>query len=220
MKRNLPFFIIGLVLIAAAVSLYALVRSSRSANSNTATPVADGPPGAVPSHVRGNPDAKVTLEEFGDFQCPSCGVYYAELRKIEEEFGPRLRVVFREYPLYPSHKYGLLAAQVAEAAGAQGRFWEMHDKLYETQKVWSDAPEALPIFTDYANAIGLDIDRFNRDINGEAVASRIMQDGIRAHALGVKGTPSFFINGKEVKDDLYSFSGLRTMINKELSGGQ
>jgi protein-disulfide isomerase len=219
MKRYLPFVIIAAVLIAAVFVTWMLVRSSRQTNSaaNANTSGAE-PPGAEPLHVRGNPNAPVTLEEFGDFQCPSCGVYYAELKKIEDEFGTRLRVIFREYPLYPNHEHAVLAAQAAEAAGLQGRFWDMHDKLYENQKSWSEPKDVLPIFVDYAKQIGLDTDRFTRDLTSDAVAARITQDGIRGHALGVTGTPTFFINGKDVKGDSYSPEGIREMINKELSG--
>ena len=219
MKRFLPFVIMAAVLIAAVLVTWMLVRSSRQTDSNANTRASGAePPGAEPPHIRGNPDARVTLEEFGDFQCPLCGTYYGELKKIEDEFGPRLRVVFREYPLFPMHEHALLAAQIAEAAGFQGRFWEMHDKLYENQKSWSEAKDPLPIFVDYAKQIGLDTDRFNRDLNSDTVAARVTQDGIRGHALGITGTPTFFINGKDVTGDSYSPAGIREMINKELRG--
>jgi protein-disulfide isomerase len=158
----------------------------------------------------------VTLEEFGDFQCPSCGAYYPELKKIENEFGDKLRVIFREQPLVPMHAHALMAAQAAEAAGLQGRFWEMHDKLYENQTAWSDARDLVPIFVDYAKQIGLNTDQFLKDLNGEAVAARIFQDGKRAHALGVNSTPSFYVNGKEVKDDQLKPEGLRDMIRQAM----
>ena len=138
--------------------------------------------------------------------------------KIESEFGDRLRVVFRERPLIPPHEHALIAAQAAEAAGLQSKFWEMHDKLYENQAAWSEAKDIAPIFVDYAKQIGLDTDRFMRDLNGEAVAQRIFQDGKRAHALGVNSTPTFFVNGKEAKDDSWKPEGLRKMINEALSG--
>jgi Na+:H+ antiporter, NhaA family len=219
MKRFLPFIVIAAVIIGAVLVTWMLVRSSRQTNSNTNQRAsAAEPTGAVPPHIRGNPDASVTLEEFADFQCPSCGIYYAEIKKIEEEFGTRLRVIFREYPLYPNHEHSVLAAQAAEAAGMQGRFWDMHDKLYENQKAWSDAKDALPFFVDYARQIGLDMDRFNRDLNSDAVAGRITKDGIRGHALGVTGTPTFFVNGQEAQGDHYSPEGLRAMIHKALSG--
>lgn len=195
-----------------------LLRSQKSSNSanNASPPPGVEPPGAEPPHVRGNANAPVTLEEFADFQCPSCGAYYPELKKIESEFGDRLRVIFRERPLIPPHEHALIAAQAAEAAGLQGRFWEMHDKLYENQKTWSEARDLVPILVDYSKQIGLDTDRFMKDLNGEDVAKRIFQDGKRAHALNVNGTPTFFVNGKEARDEQWKPEGLRAMINQAL----
>ncbi len=134
MKRSLPLLIIAAVLVAAVALTWVLLRSSRPDQSSTNSSGSEAP-GAEPPHIRGNPKARVTLEEFGDFECPVCGTYSVEVKKIEAEFGDRLRVIFREYPLYPTpHKHALIAAQAAEAAGLQDRFWEMHDKLYENQK--------------------------------------------------------------------------------------
>ncbi len=220
MKRYAPVVIIVVALVAALGLGWLLLRSSRqtnnaNANTNAASPGTE-PPGAEPPHIRGNVNAPVTLEEFGDFQCPSCGVYYAELKKIETEFGDKLRVVFRERPLIPPHEHALIAAQAAEAAGLQGRFWEMHDKLYETQKDWSEARDLVPLFVDYAKQIGVNTDRFMKDLNGEAVAARIFQDGKRAHALGINSTPTFFVNGKEAKDESWKPEGLREMIRQAL----
>jgi Na+:H+ antiporter, NhaA family len=217
MKRSLPLLIIAAVLVAAVALTWVLLRSSRPDQSSTNSSGSDGPSGAAPPHIRGNANAKVTLEEFGDFECPVCGTYSVELKKIESEFGDRLSVIFREYPLYPTpHKHALIAAQAAEAEGLQGRFWEMHDKLYENQKAWSEATDVMPLFIDYARQIGLDTDRFGRELNGEIVAGRITQDGIRAHARGVIGTPSFFVNGKALDTASFSPDGLRAMINAAL----
>jgi protein-disulfide isomerase len=218
MKRYLPFVLIAVVLVAVLGVTAMLVRSSRRQNANPADPTASAPQGAVPPHIRGNPDAKVTVEEFGDFQCPSCGQFYPDLKKTEEEFGQRIRVVFREFPLQPPHQHALLAAHAAEAAGLQNHFWEMHDKLYETQSAWSDAKDPKAIFIDYAGQMGLDVNRFTRDLDGDQVAQRITEDGIRGHALGVHGTPTLFINGHEIKFELYNQAGLRDLINKALSG--
>jgi len=220
MKRYLPFVIILIVLIAGIAGAWVLLRSSQQ-SKRSANPTPDPATevqGAVPPHVRGNPNAPVTVEEFGDFQCPSCGTYYPELKKIEAEFGDGLRVIFREYPLVPMHEHALLAAQAAEAAGLQGdnKFWEMHDKLYENQKTWTEAKDLVPIFVDYAKQMGLDTDRFMKDLNGEKVAARIFQDGKRVHALNLKGTPSFFVNGKEAAGDQWKPDGLRQMIKDAL----
>jgi len=216
MKRLLPFLIIAVVLAAALVVGWMVFRSSRHSGTATNTNPGLEAPGAEPPHVRGNPNASVTLEEFADFQCGACGAYYPELKKIESEFGDRLRVIFRERPLVPPHEHALIAAQAAEAAGLQNRFWEMHDKLYENQKLWAEVKDVVPMLVDYAKQIGLDTDRFMRDLNGEAVAARIFQDGKRSHALGVNSTPTFFVNGKEAKDDSWKPEGLRAMINEAL----
>ncbi|HJZ82583.1 MAG TPA: thioredoxin domain-containing protein [Pyrinomonadaceae bacterium] len=217
MKKILPFAIIAIVLIAAVAGAFMLMRSRQSGNGNNSTPdPATTAEGAQPPHVRGNPNAPVTLEEFGDFQCPTCGTYYVELKKIEGEYGDRLKVIFRELPLAGMHEHALMAAQAAEAAGLQGKFWEMHDKLYENQTTWGTAKDLVPVFVDYARQIGLNPDQFMKDLNGEQVAQRIFQDGKRAHSFGFKGTPSFLVNGREAKDDQWKPEGLRQMINDAL----
>lgn len=220
MKKSLPFIVIAIVLVAAIAGGWILLRSSRQ-SSNSSQPTPDPAleiQGAEPPHIRGNPSAPVTVEEFGDFQCPSCGAYYPELKKIEAEFGDKLRVIFRENPLVPTHEHALLAAQAAEAAGLQGedKFWAMHDKLYENQTTWTQAKDLVPIFVDYGKQIGLNPDQFMKDLNGEKVAQRIFQDGKRSHALGIKSTPSFFVNGKEARDEQWKPDGLRAMINEAL----
>jgi Na+:H+ antiporter, NhaA family len=221
MKRFVPFLIIAAVLLAGLIAIWTFTRSPGPSNLPRNAPTPDQsstPPGAQPPNIRGNPNAPVTLEEFADFQCPSCGVYHPELKKIEAEYGDRLRVIFRQNPLLPMHQHALVAAQAAEAAGLQGRFWEMHDKLYENQKAWSEAKDVVPLFVDYAKQVGLDPDRFMRDLNGEVVAQRIFQDGKRSHALGVTGTPTFFVNGQEAKGEQWKPEGLRQMINEALKG--
>src|SRR5947207_8773228 len=215
MNRSLPFLIIVVVLALAVAGTWVVLRSSKQAGTtNNAPEPSPGaePSGAEPPHVRGNPNAPVTLEEFADFQCASCGYYYPELKKIEAEFGDKLRAIFRESPLVPMHEHALMAAQAAEAAGLQGKFWEMHDKLYENQTTWTPAKDLVPIFVDYAKQIGIDPDRFMKDLNGEAVAARIFQDGQRVHALGLAGTPTFFVNGQEAKGEQWKPDGLRQMI--------
>src|ERR1041384_4678789 len=111
----------------------------------------------------------------------------------------------------PMHEHAWMAAQAAEAAGLQGKFCEMHDKLYENQTTWTPAKDLVPIFVDYAKQIGVDPDRFMKDLNGEQVAQRIFQDGKRVHALGLNGTPSFFVNGKEAKGDQWKPDGMHTL---------
>jgi len=236
MKRFLPFAIIVVVLLIAVLLGWMLMRSPGPARSDTASSVSERsgsttdpaanpatnpkvPAGATPPHVRGEATALVTIEEFGDFQCPPCGALYPELKKLEHEFGSRLRVIFRERPLMPMHKHALLAARMAEAAGLQGQFWEMHDILYENQTKWAELEDARPVFMELARSLGLDMDRLNTDLDGPAVETRIFLDGARAHALGVDGTPTVFLNNREVPFDvLKEPDGLRSAINTALSG--
>jgi protein-disulfide isomerase len=225
MKRALPFFIIAAVLAAAGIIAWYLKQSAVATPAappttvNVAAPVIPpkvGDPGAEPAHVRGDAKAPVTLEEFGDFQCPPCGLLHPELQTLEHEFGPRLRVIFREFPLVPAHQHATAAARSAEAAGMQGKFWEMHDLIYENQKSWANAFDVRSIFEGYATKIGLDLEKFRRDQASEAVAQRIFQDGKRGRSLGVQGTPTVFMNGREVPFESLPAEKLRVLIQNEL----
>jgi len=139
---------------------------------------------------------------------------------MHTEFGDRLQITFREFPLVPTHQHAMAAASAAEAASLQGKFWEMHDLLYENQKAWHEVFDVRPIFEGYAKQIGLDVERYKRDVNSEVVAQRILQDGKRGHYLGVKGTPSVFLNGREVPFESLPADKLRVLINNELSGNK
>ena len=141
-------------------------------------------------HLSGRVDAPLQLVEYGDFQCPYCGEAYWEVKRIQEDFGDELAFVFREFPLTQAHRYALGAAAAAEAADRQGRFWAMHDRLFEHQQEL--APEDL---RDHANALGLDVAQFATDFTSDAVAQRIESDLRSGTASGVPGTPAFFVNG-------------------------
>jgi protein-disulfide isomerase len=210
-KRYLPIVIIIAVFAVAMIAFLIMTRSfsddARKARlDQPLTPTAARPdsrprtaqPGAQPPHERGDASAAATLEEFGDFQCPPCGGFHPELKKIEADYGSRLRVVFRHLPLPQIHKNAIAAAQAAEAAGRQGRFWQMHDMLYENQSAWEKATDASAMFTSYARSLGLDVQRFAGDLNSADVNNRIRADMMRADSLGVTGTPTLFLNGREV----------------------
>lgn len=228
MKRALPFLIIGAVLVAAGIIAWYLKQSAVEAPIAPPTPNASSPakpppkvgePGAEPPNALGDAKAPVTLEEFGDFQCPPCAALHPILKTMEQEFGgPRLRLIFREFPLVPAHQHALSAARAAEAAGMQGKFWEMHGLLYDNQKAWSNAFDVRPIFEGYATQIGLNLEKFRRDLSSETVAQRIFQDGKRARSLGVIGTPTVFMNGRDVPlETLIAPDKLRALIKDELA---
>lgn len=222
MKRYLPFVIIAGVLIIALAGGALLWNTTKqpssnspnlatqpftqpAANTNAPQPsapcdpnTAQPPPGPDNPHTRGNANAKVTLEEYGDYQCPSCVALYPELRNIEKDYGDQLRFVFRQFPL-DMHKHALEAARAAEAAALQGHFWEMHDLIYQHQPTWSIADDVRPIFTQYATDLKLDVARFTRDWDSPEVAARVAADVARGKALCVMGTPTIIINGRQLR---------------------
>jgi protein-disulfide isomerase len=159
---------------------------------------------------KGPGDAPVTLTEYGDFQCPACGQMFEVLRQIELDLGPRLDWVFKHFPLKTIHPRAQAAAQAAEAAAAQDRFWEMHDRLFTHQ---SDLrPEALQ---KYAEEIPLDLDRFNADFSKADTLARIDRDINQGLLNGVTHTPTFFINGERYTGPL-SYQGLRRALEEAL----
>jgi protein-disulfide isomerase len=140
-------------------------------------------------HIRGPAAAPVTLLEYGDYECPHCGQASIVLEELRRLAGNLFRFAFRNFPLMQIHPHAEHAAEAAEAAGAQGKFWEMHDTLFEHQDALDD-----PHLLLYAAAIGLDAERFARELAGHAYADRVREDMVSGIWSGVQGTPTFFIN--------------------------
>jgi len=141
-------------------------------------------------HVRGPAGAPVTLVEYGDFECPYCGAAHAIVKQIQELLGESLRFVFRHFPLAQMHPHAERAAEASEAAGAQGRFWEMHDLLYEHQQTLDDSH-----LVRFAETLELDVVRFTRELREGIYRERVREDFMSGVRSGVNGTPTFFING-------------------------
>jgi protein-disulfide isomerase len=148
------------------------------------------PPVSAQDHVAGPDNAPVTLVEYGDFECPYCGMAHPIVQAARRELGSQLRFVFRHFPLAEAHPHARLAAQAAEAAGAQGRFWEMHDMLFEHQ----DALD-MEDLVGYAKSLGLDTEKFARDLESGTYAKKVRDDFRSGVRSGVNGTPTFFVNG-------------------------
>ena len=163
-------------------------------------------------HVRGAADAAVTLEEYGDFQCPPCGRLAGPLEEIEHDYGSRLRVIFRNFP-FTIHEHAHEAAYAAEAAGLQGHFWEMHDLLYREQATWANTKDVQSLFESYAGTIGLNLERFKKDAGGEQVKAKVESDRKRGEELGVKNTPTIFINNQAVPPTSLNPVALRAAID-------
>jgi protein-disulfide isomerase len=215
MKRYLPFVIVIVVALATFGSGAMLYRAKRPQVRNIPESQSAQAKTDTLAHTRGNPDAPVTLEEFGDFQCPPCGSFASFLEELLKEYDSRVRVVFRNYPL-PAHEHAREAAQAAEAAGLQGKFWEMYDTLYREQSLWSNASNARELFESYAGTIGLDVDQFKKDMDGDKVRERIDSDHALADFLGVKATPTLFINNRAIEPKDKNPEGVRAAINAAL----
>lgn len=162
--------------------------------------------------VKGNAESKVILVEYGDFQCPACGAYYPMLKELSKNFGDKIQFVYRQFPL-PSHKNARPAAYASEAAELQGKFWEMHDLIFENQKLWSEKSDASENFLDYAKTIGLDIEKFQNDLNSNDVKEKAENDYQSGIESGVTYTPSFFLNGEKIQNPK-NYDEFRSLIEE------
>lgn len=142
--------------------------------------------------TQGNEQAAIKLVEYGDYQCPHCATAYPIIKEIQSTFGDQILFVFRNFPLQESHRYANIAAQAAEAAGKQGKFWEMHDAIFENQQHLNEE-----FIEHLAEKLGLDMDEFEEDMNSEEISTKVEDDFESGVRSGVNGTPSFFINGEK-----------------------
>ncbi len=149
--------------------------------------------------VKGNPEATVVLSEHSDFQCPACGQFEPVVSNIIDEYGDQIRFEYHHFPLISIHPSAELAARVAEAAGVQGKFWEMHDILFERQKNWSQNINPKNLFSSYAEELGLDVDKFNRDVNSSVVREAVQNDMREGRVLKISATPTFYLNGEKIE---------------------
>lgn len=147
-------------------------------------------------HLLGNPSAVIELVEYGDYECPYCGRAYPIVKDIKEQLGSGLKFVFRNFPLTKIHPHAFPAAVATEAAGLQGKFWEMHDLVFENQKTLNDEH-----ITQFAGQLGLDLERFQSDLKQEALKDKVEHDFESGLRSGVNRTPTFFINGTKYEGE-------------------
>lgn len=226
MKKYFPFAIILVVLVAAIGGALMLLRNRGGSTPNSGSTFATALPSPAansasqpgtdaPGSTRPNVkvSSPIVIEEYGDYQCPPCGQLYPELKQIEHEYGNQVQIVFRHFPLMKMHKNALLAAQTAEAARNQNKFWEMHDLLYKNQKSWEESDDAKSIFESYARQLNLNLDRFQGDLQSNQVQQRISADIQRGTSLGVTGTPTVFLDSHRLNYEATNTEGLRRGIN-------
>ncbi|MGH9946627.1 MAG: DsbA family protein [Pyrinomonadaceae bacterium] len=195
-------------------------NSSAIANTQRTTlDMAGAPPGAQPPNALGPQTATVTIEEFADFQCGSCAAAHPVLKEITGAYAnnKNFRFVFRNFPL-AMHDKAYDAAVAAEAAGLQGatRFWQMQDQLFTNQHVWSVSSDHRGNFAEYAQKIGLDVEKFKADMSGTQAKQRVDMDKVRGNGLKISSTPTVIVNGKIVPFSEVTSAGLRRIIDAEL----
>lgn len=228
-KSNTPLIIIGLVLVAVVLGGWYMISGSKSAgntnnsaankpaNANKAAAQANAPAGATPPNFSGGEKALVVVEEFADFQCPQCASTNPILNEVKSMFGSRIKFVFRNFPLaIPQHDKAYDAAVAVEAAGMQGKFWEMQNQLFMNQAAWTANPAYKQLWNDYAQKLGLNVDKFTSDIAGIAAKGRVDADRARGNGLGVNSTPTVFINGAEIPFKDVNVGTMKTLIEAEL----
>ena len=199
------FLIVFAVLIIVLLGYYVFGTESTAPATTDVTV-------SLNDHIRANKEASVTLLEFGDFQCPACGAYEPMVREVVAKNAQDVRFVFRHFPLTQIHQNALLASKYAEAASIQGKFWEMHDVLYDKQTEWSSSLQAKTMFEGYAKTLGLDVVKLSADAQSKAVEEKILAQYKEGVKLGVQGTPTFFINGKKLESNPRSVEEFNKLI--------
>ncbi len=183
---------------------------------------------SIGDHVYGKADSKVVIYEYADFQCPGCGGAYPNLKKVKEEYKDRVAFVYRHFPIITSHPNALAASTAAEAAGLQGKFWEMHNALFENQESWStiDAAKRTDAFAKYADEIGIDVVKFKNDLSDERISQKISRDRAIASKADVTATPTLYINKEKIDgaiiNDLIRADGsqMKSKIDTALKSAQ
>jgi protein-disulfide isomerase len=201
------WIIFSVVVVGLLGGLVAYTRSTNpaidvSGVNNNSTLKAIPESGNIADHIEGKTDSKVVLIEYGDYQCPSCGSAYPNVNTLMNEYSDRVALIFRNFPLTSIHPNAKVAAASAEAAGLQGKYWEMHNVLYENQKSWEtlDATKRVDAFVGYANQLGLDTTKFKTDLSSTDINKKITYDMTLGKANGVDATPTFFLNGKKLDE--------------------
>ncbi len=188
------FIVIVLLVLSALGVIFWASRSKKEATSSK--PVA-----AVSNHTAGAGNKGVELIEYGDFQCPSCGFFFPILQQVKQKYGDDIKFSFRHFPLDSIHPNARAAHRAGEAASMQGKFWEMHDLLYQNQESWSQASNPVTIFDSFAEQLGLDMAKYKTDFQSEQVNKTINADITAGQAIKANSTPTFVLNGKVIDSE-------------------
>jgi len=165
--------------------------------------------------VIGNATSTITIVEYSDFQCPACAMFFPILEKVVTDYGDKIRFIYRNYPL-PQHNNARPAAQAAGAAGGQGKFWEMYRMIFDTHDDWENATNTPTVFRGYAEKIGLDLIKYDADVNSDIVKNKIEADIKQGSNAGINATPTFYINGRKI-ENTGTYQGFKKLIDEAIN---
>ena len=211
-KKLLYWVGIPLLLAVSVVGLIKLASNSSSTPQQTYTNI---PPISKTDIATGNPNSKVKLIEYADFQCPSCAAVYPLLKQLLKDENGKIYFIYRFFPLTPIHKNAMAAAKAGYSAYLQGKFWQMHDVLFEHQNDWAETDNAADIFVGYAKQLGLDVKKFQADMNSDTTQKFITAEEDAGTAAGIAHTPTLLLNGVEIQPSNYT--DLKTQVDAALT---
>lgn len=172
---------------------------------------------AASNHIAGNKDSSVKFVEYGDYQCPFCAQYYPIVNQVKQKYGNQISFQFRNFPLTQIHQNTMAASRAAEAAALQGKFWQMHDLLYENQSSWESVSSPTSMFDQYAQQLSLNMEQYRKDQNSPAVLATINADLAAGQAAGVNSTPTFFLDGKKLTSPPTDLAGFSKLIDAAIA---
>lgn len=205
------------VLIVSAAAIFYLMNRPTSQQAVMSDVINSSLPQVTETDYVSGPDSStVTIIEYGDFQCPACGHYYSIVKQLKNEYKDTVRFVYRNFPLQIVHKNAQLAAQASYASAKQDKFWEMHDILFEKQAEWGESDDAENYILTYATQIGLDLPTFKVDASSSEAASFVNAQSDGGKKAGVQGTPTFFMNGKQLTNPA-TYDEFKKLVDTELT---
>lgn len=204
------FIAVVIVVVVGLFGLFTLTKKNDTTGNNQSS-------NAQPTnHTKGAGKEGVTLIEYGDLQCPACKSYYPIVKQIKEEFGDKITFQFRHFPLNQIHPHAYQASRAAEAAGLQGKFFEMHDLLYENQDSWSGLSDVTGVFEGFAQQLGLDMTKYKNDVISAEVGASIDADIKEGNKAGANSTPTFVLNGQKIEKNPQSLEEFKQLINDKI----
>lgn len=208
------------VLAAIIIGLGGIFWFTRDKPTSTSNKGSGSSSSKLSNHIQGANTKKVTLVEYGDYQCPACGAYYPIVKQVVEKYKNEIAFQFRNFPLQQIHQNARAGARAAEAADKQGKFWEMHDLLYEGQKSWESVSNPASTFEGYAQQLNLNLEKFKQDYQSSEINDIINADVAEGQRLEVNATPTFFLQGKKIEDSPRDVAGFSKLIDQAIKDAQ